>query len=378
MSRVKEAMAKAKRRDPMMAALDRANGVVSPEHALVRAVDLVSRIRAASTAPKVDTPFPRLDEALGGGLRVRTITSIVSGVGAGKSSLALMFGAFHARTSPVFYLGLEIALEQLGARVVGQLLGRSWVEVMDGDVSDIDMRRALEPLDLSFLPRCQDPLGAIVDALAQVRRRMVAGQVAMLIVDYAQLLADLAASGGDFRIATHEAIRQLREIVEAAPDLVCILVSQSSRAGARQLAEGSANAADLIGTGAESSAIEQASANLINLSFTPKDGATTHEVTANISKARFGTRGKVGLQFDGPTGRWTEMDHAPTSAADLRMAEQIIASVRAGAGEFLSKNQILDREGHKVSGNRKAALAMVTRLANEGVFEERNGVFRWR
>ena len=263
-----------------------------------RLVDFVPILRARSKTPWVSTPWKGLDEALGGGLPVGTVTLVAAGTGKGKTSFAAQMGAHHAQSAPVVYYMGELSGDMLAARVVAQRRRASWADVLRGQVPDAEMSRILEPLDFRVVERCEEPAEAMEAALDAARD---ADGAPMLVVDYVQLLADWADPSG-VRQSVTLAIRWLLKLT-AERKLVTVVISQTSRLTASMLrADGDVRAEDFVGAGAESSALEQDADNVLALRVMNDEG----EAEVLVSKARLRGPSKVGMKFHGSSGRWEE------------------------------------------------------------------------
>jgi hypothetical protein len=217
----------------------------------------------------------------------------------------------------VLYYSGELTRAQLAARLIGQRLGRSWRDVLRGDLAAVDMRAVLEPLEFDILRGCPNPMQAITDAADEMLSR--GHGVPLIVIDYAQIIADIAAT--EPRFAVMLAIRQLAALVETR-DVVVILLSQGSRASARAMRQGSGGAEDYVDAGGESSDIEKFASTVLTLVYGGGEGQTTHEVTVMIAKQRLGGPDRVGLSFHGPSGRWADLGHDPLTPAQRQESER--------------------------------------------------------
>ena len=354
--------------DDADAPMDIDSGPALPSVDVARAADLVPGLLEQMGRPRMETGFSKLDDMVNG-FRARTVTALVAGVGQGKTAFALQVAARHAVAAPVVYVGLELTREQLAARIIAQLTGRAWHEVLDGEVGETEMRAALDPLAL-YLPKRSDRPRAAIEAALELATRERAG-IPLLVIDYVQLLADV---GPDMRIATMQAVRDVLQMTEET-DMVTWFLSQGSRASAKLMREGGGQAAeDYVGVGAETASIEASAANELVLSFRKKDGEAEHEVTLHVAKARLGRTGRLGYRFHGPSGRWTEMAGAPLTSWQSEKREEIRASLRAVEGGPLSKNRIREREGHKwVTGSKDKVLAEIDAMLRDQELREAGG-----
>jgi hypothetical protein len=351
-----------------------------PARAL-KASSLVAEIMAIGTAPRIKTPFPKLNAALGGGFLQKTLTVLTAGTGKGKTSFALELALAHAVKAPViFYVG-EMTPPLVASRLIAQRCRVSWGHVVEGRLSENELVSALEGLDLRFVPRCADAVGA-------VRREIEAAleefpdTTPLVIIDYIQLLAEI---GKDMRISTMQAVVDLRQMAESLP-VVTLAISQSSRGGSARIREGGGAAEDYVDTGAETSAIEQASANTLVLSFKSAEDADEHEVTLMVAKARLRGPGKVGFKFHGPTGRWSELDAVPLSKAESEREAEIMKHLLAHQakacggepGTYCGKAQMTTKSlttagPHKVVGNVQSVTVTLQRMEGAGRIKKIGG-----
>ncbi len=284
---------------------------------------LIDEILREGALPKISTGLPSLDRALDGGFRVRTVAVLVGGPGAGKSSLSLQIGAHHAESggSVLLYSG-EQTRGHLAARAVGQRLHRRWGEVMDGAVSLDEMHAALDHLRLYVLSRCSNPITAIVHEADTILARD--GGTLLVVVDYAQLVADLAAK--DIRTGMIIAADSLLKLAEER-DVAVLVNSQGSRANARRMREGDGEAVDFMDVSAETSAWERNASTVIALTGgTEKGVGGSRLVTAMLAKGRMTGDARVGLRFYGATGVWEDMGEAlrPTAERQAELEDEAV------------------------------------------------------
>lgn len=272
-----------------------------------RVVEFVGEIIRRAKRPWLKTPWPRLDAAVGGGLQVGGVTVVAAGTGTGKTAFAAQIGArWSEERGVVYYMG-ELDGSVLAARVVAQRRRVPWGDVLRGQVPEAEMRRILAPLDLRVVERCDDPTEAIGAHLEGA---------SALVVDYAQLLADWDDPRGP-RASITQAVRWLLRLAEER-SLVVVVLSQTSRLVASTLrADHELRAADFVGAGAESSALEHDADNVLALRLRGEDG----EAEAMVAKARFRGPSTVPMTFHGASGVWEELD--PAKADDRKREKQV-------------------------------------------------------
>lgn len=333
------------------------------------ASELLPSLAAQTQMPVTALPFDKLNDRLGG-LSIHSMTLIIAGTGKGKSSLATQLGVYHARTAgPMIYYVGEMTREHVVARIVGQILERSWRDVLSGRVSSAECAAAIDGLPLYLIKRSDKPIEAIARACSRAYNDGFKG-VPMVIIDYVQLLAEI---GADMRVATMQAVRDVQHFVEAAP-VIAVLLSQSSRGGAQRIREGAENAEDLGDTGAETAELERAATNQLVLSFTSKDGVEEHPVTMMIAKSRFGGGSRLGFTFNGKTGVWVPTEKPPTDRAHEQRCAEILLQLKIHAdGKCLHGQTSCGREftrnmmgakgsPHKIVGNVQAITQAVQDL----------------
>lgn len=295
-----------------------------------RAADLVDDIIAEAALPWVSTGIAGLDARLGGGFRAKMLHLLVAGTGKGKTSLAVQITARHSETSPALYYSGELTGAQLAARVIAQRTGASWADVLRAQIPPAVMRSVLGPLQLDIIGRCPSPITALRRAIDAMLAR--GNGVPLVVVDYAQLIADI---GDDNRLAVMAATRELLSIAESK-DIVLLVLSQGSRASSKAMREGSGSAEDYTEAGAETSELEKSAGTMIVLVYATEDGVTTHEVTAMIPKGRMSGSGRVGLRFHGPSGRWEDLGVVPVSPAEqkeARVDRAVLAAIASASSK---------------------------------------------
>jgi replicative DNA helicase len=328
---------------------------------LRRAVDVVDDLRAEAALPYVPTGLSCLDEQLGGGLRARTMTLLIAGTGRGKTSLAAQIGACHAETAPSLYYSAELTPAQLVARIIAQRTSRSWREVLAGGLSEAAMRGVLEPLQLYVMGRQANPIAALERAADALLTRDAG--IPLLVVDYAQLAADVAA---DMRLSVMDAVRGIHRLTESR-DIATLLLAQGNRASSRAMRQGEGGAVDFVDAAGETGSLEQSATNVLALIYEPRDGAIEHEVTVAIAKSRYGAPGKVGLRFHGPSGHWEALGAAPAPPAERGRRDEVLAVLHP------SEPKTCTSVAKEVGGRKQAVLETIRALVSERLVRELPG-----
>lgn len=220
--------------------------------------------------------------------------------GAGKSSLAAGFVRRHARE---FGWGLilsrELTTDEFGARMIAAELGRSWEEVLRGEVSDEDMLAAL-PERVRIIDRENATLATLDAELATLRAAHPEEPI-LAVVDYGQIIGD---DSDDQRLRTATAWSVFDSILRNRR-AVGLMLSQMSRVAAKAARAGERLGADAMDGGAESSAIERYSTVVLEIGATgPEDAHGRREIALSVGKGRMGGGDKVWpIMFEGRTGR---------------------------------------------------------------------------
>jgi replicative DNA helicase/biotin operon repressor len=285
---------------------------------LVRIADLAKEIIRESKLPRLKTPFPKLENAVGG-FRAGVMTSLVAPPGFGKTSFSLQLAKFCARSGPVIHWSGELTQAQLAARIISQELKVPWSDVLDGKIELSRMKNVLEPLQLHFI-RGPDPVAAISSALEQVDR---AGQVPLVIVDYLQ---KGVVANSDIRTSVMQLSRALNALAEQH-ELIMFCLAQPNRSSARSLRTGKGTAAEAVDAGGESGAIEQDSGNQLSLSLEMIDGQDTHVGRLIVGKARFRGPGVLGVRFHGAEGYFEFLEEVPDTTEESELKQAIVTQV---------------------------------------------------
>ncbi len=327
-----------------------------PDEAL--AIELLPELDAQSKLPFVNLPFQKLNDKLGG-LALNSSTIIIAGTGKGKSSFAGQIVWNHVMSGQgpgIIYVG-EMTRSLFIARLVGQALGRSWLDVVRGHVPRDLVEGALRGMALYLVKRSDDPVKAMLRACNRAVKDGAKG-IPMVCVDYIQLLAGVQA---DMRVSTMKAVRDVQRMTEDCP-IVSLLISQSSRPGAKRIREGSEQSEDLGDTGAETSELERSATNQLVLSFQTKDDTEVHPVTVLVAKSRFGGGSKLGFEFNGVTGLWSPTERPPVNELHEKRCQDILLQIDVHAagncqsgigscGKALTVNALESKGPHKIKGS---------------------------
>lgn len=295
---------------------------------------------------------PWVDLRLGG----QVIASIPVGesavfdapTGYGKTSACSAMAFEHAvTTGPAIYCSLELGSSAIADRIIGSQLCRPWDEVMRGGATRQEAEAVL-PERLYILDDDRARLDALPERIREVRAAWP-GQPIVAWIDYLQL--DCMA-GEDMRGAVARKA-ELGRLIAKQERIALGLVSQPSRAAAKELRAGERVGADTISVSAESAQIERGAAVTFALGgASPVDERGWSRMDLSIGKARYGGGDRVFVAwYHGAHGRW-RLEADPQRAADVRAnreAERDTARTEAArlamvAAASLSKEPLTSRE----------------------------------
>lgn len=270
-----------------------------PPSVLVRGAALLEKFTAAAAVPFIDLTVGRDPLArcrLGG-----TVT-ITAGSGAGKTSLASCAAVEHARDrGPALVVSLELPVEELAARIVGQSAGESWEAALTGRVEAGAAAHALALPRLAIIDRTIASLATLKRGVEEMRADFP-GEPLLIVVDYVQLVE---SAEREIRARVGDVMRSLSNIARASGAVV-VALSQTSRAAARSLSKGESIGRDSMDSGAESADIERWSSITLALGSAgqpAEDGSTPVELS--IGKDRMGGGDRVvPMRYHGRTGLW--------------------------------------------------------------------------
>jgi len=226
------------------------SGFVAFGPALTRAVENVEHAyKNAGKVVGVTTGLRDIDRKLGG-LHPSDLLILAGRPSMGKTALAMNV-AFNAaisshktrasgedqfdelRTGAIAVFSLEMAAEQLAGRLLSQAAGVSGDNMRRGDLNEDDFERlVIASRELNTVPLYIDDTPALPVSTLRTRCRRLKRQhgLAMIVVDYLQLLAPPTNFRGDGRVQeVSEITRSLKAI---AKELGCpvLALSQLSRA----------------------------------------------------------------------------------------------------------------------------------------------------
>jgi replicative DNA helicase len=192
---------------------------------LRRAVEIAERAQArGGRISGVASGFADIDQLLGG-LQPSDLLILAGRPGMGKSALSLNM-AFHAarayvqdveageevpRGAPVIYFSLEMAAQQLSARILSEQTEIEMWKIRNGKFSDTEWEKfVLTMQELSTLPLYLDDTGGISIAQIAARSRRLKREknIGLIIIDYIQLVEP-----------THRQESRVQEVTEVTKGL---------------------------------------------------------------------------------------------------------------------------------------------------------------
>ncbi len=326
-------------------------GPPPPPRIRYRAPELVAHLAAIADLAWVPIRVGDLPDDEIARLPVGAVVPITAASGAGKTTLTLAVLVHHALDiGPAVLVSLELSHAEVAARIVGIRRGISWSEAMRGGDSD-DARRALDALPRLVVLAEDDATISKAEAAIAALRAEHPDQPIVVAFDYLQIMeGDPRARDERAKVAAGaESIRRFAKRAQ----VLALMISQSSRAGANALRKGESIGADTATTGAESSQIERGAYLTIAIGEAVARDDGSADVSLSIGKARFGGGDRViPCRFDGASGRWrvtgagvTAAEHRANRDAD-RDSGRVEAARLAVLGKLgtapgpMSKNEV--------------------------------------
>lgn len=275
------------------------------------ALDRAERRRTGQERP-VTTPWPQLNETLGGGFWPGA-HFLVAGTGVGKSQLTFQLVTHAAEEDvPCGLIALELDEMGLAIRIASEKAGVSWSKVYNGKASNEDMAklRAIAPeiAKLKIRTDFGQAMGWSVDRLelmAKTLRKQKPNGPICIVLDFIQLVSQMKKDPHEKTLDLRERIGQAGyQAVNAAKtyDAAVILISSTARNNYGSLTtkldkaglgleyrEGKPRRAvffpdNLIGLGKESGELEFAASSLHVLLRPPLTDGTGDDVVKELVK----------------------------------------------------------------------------------------------
>jgi replicative DNA helicase len=212
--------------------------------------------------------------------------------GVGKTALAESVSDYAAQYGPVLFVSLEMEAEQLTDRAMARASGLSARDIMRGviDVTELDDHlKARADLPIIYMDDGMVTSGDIMSAASRVK--MMYGDLALVIVDYMQLVAD-KGDNEVYRVGNISHNLKRLSLKMKVPVIAMAQLNRSITYEGRK-----PRLSDLRDSGA----IEQDADVVVVITGDPM----FPERELHILKQRQGSTGELHLQFDGDTQRWS-------------------------------------------------------------------------
>jgi replicative DNA helicase len=266
------------------------------------------------------TPFPKLNEALGGGMRPGEVYVIGANQGAGKTSLALQFALTALRKGyGVLIFSMEMNWRAVFQRMAGiearvDLSAFRVAQIKKQDTADVMARLCRATVSLeSVKHRLQvstKPSATPEYIAAETNRLSKRAAVDLVIVDHMQLMASDNSTRGNYEKFT--AISRAMKTTATEVNVPLLLASQTSRLNSHEH-RAELEVSDLRDTGA----IEEDAAGVFLLFEDSEDTKVARGDSGGTGKARYVTGPvktwlKVGKNRYGAQGCYLELKHYKT------------------------------------------------------------------
>lgn len=281
-----------------LAELDRAVGKSRPSVRMVKDIlpTLIQRLESKATF--IPTPWPTLNEAIGG-LRPGEVYVIAARPGVGKSVVATQIAAHVSKLGFVAFSSLEMSSEELVARIVSERLGVNIGNLKNNRLTAHDWellasrRTEITELNLAIDDRV---LVSGIEVRAHARAVSQQGELALVVVDYMQLMS--STSKADRQQQVSEFSRQMK-IMAKEMHVPVVALSQLNRDVESRM-DRTPRLSDLR----ESGSIEQDASVVILLR---REGQFPSEhLILDVAKNRHGETGLVDLAWQGSLSRAVE------------------------------------------------------------------------
>jgi replicative DNA helicase len=250
-------------------------------------------------------------------LRAGGLYVLAAGPGCGKTSLALHAAsatAAESKSGQVLFASMEMTPADIAGILAGRALGIGADHIrngtLDGGTRDqvVEMAKKWKQGGVIFRDGSS---GATADGLcawARAKRNAAGGKLALVVIDYLQLLDSPDPRATEYQRLSYATRRLKQAALEI--DAPILLLSQLSRDGTKQTRdrEGKTKAspeprlADLRGSGS----IEQDADAVVALYRTGEEEGEARPMRALILKNRRGRQGAIDLLFYGKTQTFTD------------------------------------------------------------------------
>lgn len=280
-------------------------------------IDVLKRAEAAMQIPDGITGVPcglaAIDKTTGGWQRSDLIV-IAARPGMGKTAFVIC-NALHAAKQgyPVAIFSLEMGKEQLVQRIISIMTGISGNRIKRGQITEDEVRQIGKAVnDLADIPLYIDdtPGLNVFELRAKARRLKMQHGIQMVIIDYLQLMSGERDRNTNREQEVSAISRGCKHLAKEL-DVPVIALSQLSRAVETRGGAKRPQLSDLR----ESGAIEQ-DADLVSFLYRPEYYDILEDEQGNslkgvaeflIEKHRHGALDDIGLAFDAPTTKFSDL-----------------------------------------------------------------------
>lgn len=294
------------------------------QHKFISPIDAVGAMMKMRGMPTQPWPAEWPEAARRARTYVGECNAYVGAIGAGKTQKAIQLArAVSGAGLPVVWANLELGVEQLIARILGNMNGVHAMNILDDwpeaqirhQVSAVtDMWHFVDRYDKTEhqIEACRD----IIDVCHRIYRLPC-----LFIVDH---IGQLLTEGDDTR---REMLKVGKQFEKLALDTKTwgLLLAQGTKSG-QQLLTGRVeveSAADAIGAAAESSIMQQVCSNVIVGQLYKEDDAEKLSGRDLYAKCRWtGKEGQVGSEYSKPGGVWRELDYLPQTPGVIAAEEK--------------------------------------------------------
>ena len=322
----------------------------------------------------VPTGIDGLDRLLGGGLPRAQTTVIAAPPGFGKTSFALGCCKRWAQAGhPSLFWSLELPSVDAHARLVCLSEALPWNQVREGLHMECCKKLSAEYRDLPMylLDNEQLPAAKLGEAVSAIISKH--GEAPLLVVDYAQLLAD-PANEAETRSASEKVAKGLLDLAKATKMAVVALSSV-----ARHAYNLDADPSKQLGVAKESGRWESDAAVMIGIVPVGESEPRDRRGWLVVAKNRLaGGVGKVPVTYDGLAGTWEELspEQVPEtggrgSLSDVELKCQII--------EAVTRHQLTTARSisEMITCRKKRCLATIANMLREGSLSQgKDKIFR--
>ena len=277
----------------------KAKGPTRLDALIAARVEHYQGLEAGDVSAGISTGFPKLDEALGGGMKPGRMLVLAAHPSVGKSSLAQALASNAAVAGqPVLMLSAEMPDVEVADRAVSNLGGVALGKLSTGKLDQSDWTAVAEAQHrASNLPLYIDDEGSLTlhSIRAKARLQKQRHGLAVVVIDYLQLLVGDPSAG-----TRHHAIeglsRGLKALAKELGVTVILLSQLTRRPGDPEPDLGQLKESQSTG--------EDADAVLLLHPWCVEPDSSTR-VLLKIVKNRSGRRGRLALGFDPTTQRWS-------------------------------------------------------------------------